>query len=448
MFGIGATLAINIALARLLGPAEFGTFLLISTVISCGALVAMFGLNEAGLRFVSASLAQGDCNTARAYLTQVFRWIAWATLAATTITVGGLAVFQAATSRFDHFWTLAGLTAIGLAALAWQTVTAEMLRGWHDLRAASLFSGGQGGGPLANAIFLTAIAAAILLYGHISATAAIGLLAGSIVCTLPIAIAYLSRRSRATLEPLAPKRAGAVLTDFQRRETLGVAGSLLAIQLLSFATQQFDVWIGGAVLSEHDLGLYGVSKRMMLLAAMPVQMAMLTVVSSIPHLHALGRIKELQQLLRRSAAYAAVPAVVALGLLMLFPAPLVRLVFGGSYADAAPALWALAAGNLALVLCGNPIHLLSLTGFHRTSLLVNALATALVVVAGPVAAIRFGFVGLAAVSGASLALQNVLLWILARRQVGIWTHVGFGDRSLRHESAEGLGNSAITMNEG
>ena len=47
IIGIVATLGSNILAARLLGPAEFGTYLLITTVIALGSLLAMAGLNEA-----------------------------------------------------------------------------------------------------------------------------------------------------------------------------------------------------------------------------------------------------------------------------------------------------------------------------------------------------------------------------------------------------------------
>lgn len=457
--GIAATLAGNILVARLLGPAQFGLFLLISTVISCGAVLAMAGLNEAGLRFIAESLAHGRLSAARAYLAQMVRMLALATPLAVLLITICLVFFHGVTARAQQPLLLVGLTAVGLALLAWQTVAAETLRGFHDLRAASLFSGGQGGGPLANLVFLGILALIVALRGRLEAIEAIAALVGSMTLTFPLVLTSLwwTTRKRTTaaqieVNPLAAARDeksdGQTLSVAQRRELFTVAGTLLSIQLLSFASQQFDVWIGGALLSETDLGLYGAAKRSLLLAAMPVQMAMLTVVSSIPHLYALGRRDELQQLLRRSATWAAIPSLAALAALIVFPQPLLSLVFGSSYVEAAPAIWALAAGHLALILCGNPIHVMAMTGFHRTALVVNALATGVLVIAGPLGALWYGAPGLAAAASASLAVQNGLLWILARRQAGVWTNVGLLPRTLPSaDRPETISNPAIKLNE-
>jgi len=51
--GIGATLAAHILAARLLGPADFGAYLLFTTIMALGSLMCMAGLKEAGLRFVA-----------------------------------------------------------------------------------------------------------------------------------------------------------------------------------------------------------------------------------------------------------------------------------------------------------------------------------------------------------------------------------------------------------
>src|SRR5438105_7619003 len=87
--GIVATLASNVLAARLLGPAEFGAYLLVTTVIALGSLLAMAGLNEAALRFVSESLALAKPDLARAYMRRALLIAAAASaLAAATVTSG------------------------------------------------------------------------------------------------------------------------------------------------------------------------------------------------------------------------------------------------------------------------------------------------------------------------------------------------------------------------
>ena len=58
--GIGVTMLCNIALARWLAPDAFGSFLLLSSLLALGSMLAMLGLNAAVIRFVSHSLGEGD----------------------------------------------------------------------------------------------------------------------------------------------------------------------------------------------------------------------------------------------------------------------------------------------------------------------------------------------------------------------------------------------------
>jgi O-antigen/teichoic acid export membrane protein len=430
--GILATLAGNIVAARLLGPAEFGLYLFLTTVVACGSLIGVAGLNDASLRFLSENLALGRRPLAVAYARRITKFCAASTLLAAGLMSVALALFQFATGRFAQPVLLISLTVVALAALAWQQLAGEMLRGWNDLRLASLFSGGVAGGPLSNLVFLAGIGGLLLTHSPVTSAAALAMLVASVCLTVPAALYCVWRtihRDSAHHAPAAPAEPTVGLSPGENRQLLSVAGALLVLQLLAFVSQQLDIWIGEALLPPEQLGLYGAAKRSMLMLAMPVQMAMLTIASGIPRLHAQSRRRELQDLLRGSATWAAMPSLAALVLLVLFPAPLLSLVWGGSYAGAAPLVRILAVGSLALILSGNPVHALSLTGRHRGALAINVIAALVMTIAGPLLAIGFGAAGLAWGAAAALAIQNVLLWWLARRELGVWTHVRFPRRT-------------------
>ena len=431
--GIAATLAANIWAARLLGPAQFGVFLLATTVIACGALLSAAGFTEAILRFTAESLALHQQERARAYLRHSVKITAIATLF--TVLLVGLSM--AATSwrpaGAADPWAIIGLISIGLALLAWQNLAAEGLRGWHNMRAASLFSGGQGGGPLSNLLFLVFLATAIFAGQTLTAVTALLLFVASIAAVLPFSWCCLWLTASSRDEFDSTERADLRLAPAERRELLHVALTLLATQLLAFGSQQFDVWIGAALLDQTDLGLYGAAKRSLLFVAMPVQMASLTVLSTIPHLAAAGRRSELQRVVRSAASWAAIPAIAALVLLVAFPRLLIGSVFGDSYDAAWPTVLALAAGYLVLVLSGNAIHTLALTGNHRAALAGNIAATVVLMVGGPIGAVTLGAPGLALASAGSLAAQNILCWLMARRFLGIWTHIGELRPALRQQ---------------
>ena len=113
---------------------------------------------------------------------------------------------------------------------------------------------------------------------------------------------------------------------------------LLANQLLAFATQQLDIWLAGGLLTPQDLGLYGAAKRSVLVAAMPVQMAMLTIVSAIPRLHVQDRKAELQRVVRGPRQPRRFPRS-SRRVADSLPAPILRLVLGASYSAASVGYW-------------------------------------------------------------------------------------------------------------
>jgi O-antigen/teichoic acid export membrane protein len=420
--GIGATLASNILAARLLGPAEFGTYLLVTTIIALGSLAGMAGLNEAALRFISESLGFAKRVRAAAYARRAVRIGAIASLAACTISTVAFASFLMATRRSLPPAALLILAAVGIVVLAWQQLGAELLRAFGNLKLASFFSGGQTGGPVSNLLFLVGLAVAALFVGPLDATIALTIAVASVCVTCPLVLLSLHRVTLAPLAELLGTEAR--LSKEQSRELLAVGGVLLVNQLLAFATQQFDILVAGGMLNGTDLGLYGAAKRSLLIAALPVQMATLTVVSSVPRLFAQSKMAELQKVVRSAATMAAIPSLIALGLLTLFPGPILGFILRESYSQAGSIVIVLAAGYLGLVIFGNPQYVLTMTGYHRAVLAVNCLSALVLVIAGVAGAWRFGAVGLAAGSALSFFLQNGILWWLAHRELGIWTHIG------------------------
>lgn len=421
--GIFATLASNIMAARLLGPAGFGVYVLVTTMIAFGGILGMAGLNEAGLRFVSERLSALQGGAASAYLRRVFQVLLVTSLLSAIAMAASMMVYFLIAGQSPRPWIIL-FTSLGVAVLAIQQVTAEMLRGYADLRGASLFSGGQTGGPLSNLVLLTGLGIAMLTVGELSPLSAVTLTVASICVTAPVAIWMIVRISHRSANHTGEPASHCHLSQAEHRQLLSVAIILMLNQLLAFASQQLDIWMGGALLPTAELGLYSAAKRSLLLAAMPIQMAMMTILPSIPRLHSKGQAKRLQQLVRSTASIAAVPSIAALVALAMFPGPILRIIFGGEYSGAAPTVIVLCAGYLVLALLGNATAVLTMTDHYRAVLMVNLLAAVVLLAVGSLGAYWYGTVGLAVGSSASMAFQNGVLWWLTRKCIGVWTHVG------------------------
>ena len=390
------------------------------------------GLSDAVLRFTSQSLALGRRELAVAYIRRTARLGVFSTLIAAGVTAGALFTFHATSDRLSQPGLLVLLTVLTLSALAWQQWASETLRGCNNLRLASLFSGGAAGGPVSTLLFLIGIGVLSLSKFSLSASSVMGLLAASVCTTVPFALWCVWRTIRDI--DAEPAETAVGLTSAESKQLLSMAGAVLAINLLAFVGEQLDIWIGKAFLAPDEFGVYGVAKRTILLTSMPVQMAMLTVMGAIPRLHAQKRYRDLENLMRGSAGLAAVPSLIALTLLVIFPEPILRLLFGGSYSGAAPMIRVLAIGQAMLIFVGNPSNVLYLTGQHRTALMINVVTALAVAIGGPWASIHFGVMGLTAVSAAALTLQSSLQWVFARWQSGVWTHIGLLKPQIGDES--------------
>jgi O-antigen/teichoic acid export membrane protein len=182
------------------------------------------------------------------------------------------------------------------------------------------------------------------------------------------------------------------------------------------------LWISGICCPHDQLALYGAARRLVLLVTLPVQMLNLTVISAIAELHGQGRRAELQKVLRGAATFAAVPSIAAIVVLIIWGGPILQILFGPYFRDAAMPLGILGLGQLFLVCAGSCGCALEMTGHQMVSLIVNLISAVALGVVGTFAAQRFGIMGLAVASASVIGLQSVTLWLLARRIVGVWTH--------------------------
>jgi O-antigen/teichoic acid export membrane protein len=108
---------------------------------------------------------------------------------------------------------------------------------------------------------------------------------------------------------------------------------------------------------------------------------------------------------------------------VLFGGPILSLLYGDYYRAAAWPLASLAIGQICLAAAGSAHCALLMTGQQLKALWVNALAALALIFAGSWAARHFGIAGLAAVSALVVSIESCVLTLLARRLLGVWTHV-------------------------
>ena len=252
--GIGTTLLVGIAVPRFLAAQEYAAFALVSSVIVFAGGLAMFGLNGTMVRFLAERLGTGDLGgAARALRVGLKLALASsAVVAAATgmiMATGGLRWFDL---PVDPVVTL--LVCAGVALLALQQLAAESLRGFHELRLASVLSGGQFGGPITNLLFLAGLFAAVRFIpdSNLNLRITLGLFVVALAFTAPATLICLRRTARRSLAGVETNRT-AQADRGELRSIVAVCTPLAILCGLSFAATQADLWIAG-VLRERRCG--------------------------------------------------------------------------------------------------------------------------------------------------------------------------------------------------
>lgn len=425
----------NALLARLLTPQEFGTYLLVLSVVSMGALVGCLGLNKAIVRFVAESMGLGQPGrTKRAIVVVVALGTSGALVAGLVyLLVGGFVgrnIFDA-----PALATVVGLTAGWIAVSTLQELFAETFRGFHDIRLATLFGGvaiGNSAGLVMRVLLLAGLVALWFGRGETDLTTIILITVGSASISALISGWFLYAKTAS----LAGDRS-AEYPEVRLREILGVSVPLLVNSLTVFMLVQADLWILAAFRSQEEVAIYGAASRFVVLVTMPLMIVNAVLPPVIAELYARGERSRLEQTMRPVATLTGIPSLLALAVFAAAGGPILGLVYGDFYSSGALVLALLSLGKLAMVWAGSCGLTLQMTG-HQTLMMWISIASGLLFVAGAVWAVQdFGAVGVAGVAAASVAFQNLVMVLAARIKTGIWTHVVFSVAPIRKLLARG-----------
>jgi O-antigen/teichoic acid export membrane protein len=98
---------------------------------------------------------------------------------------------------------------------------------------------------------------------------------------------------------------------------------------------------------------------------------------------------------------------------------LIRFLFGAEYVSTYPMLLILSGGYLGYTLFGPAGALLTMSGYEMLAARTFWSTAILNLVAGVIAAANFGVAGVAVVTATTIALNNALLYLFARRKIGV-----------------------------
>lgn len=406
MFGILASFALGIQLARGLGVTNFGYYSVALAVISLASIPAESGLPMLVTREVAAAAARKETHEVSAVIHWADRSCRWIALGVAAVVAIGALLLRGTFSQTLTESLLIGVPIIPLLALA--RVRSGAIWGLNRVVRA------QTPEVLVRPVFFSCtLAVAYLVHARVSPQLAMGLYCATTAIVLIFSSAWLRQA--------LPARPAELVETRKRSITSAIPMGLM--QGMRVIQGELSIVLAGLVAAPAVVGLLRIANITAITVAMPLMIMAQVGMPLMAKLHATNDHARLQNTVT-ALAQGQFAGIVLLSLpILFFPGPLLSLAFGHSFAAASGALQVLVVAQIVNAGFGVNIWLLNMT--HHEGRVLRALGIALIInaVAVPLLASRWGATGGAYALLISMICWNVISWRDAKRLLGIETSI-------------------------
>lgn len=395
---IATGLIVTLLLARAGGPEVLGSYAMAIQTAQLVSILAVVGCDQLALREVAAHLRLGDKAAAASHMRHYLKFVAPLAALVTGLYAGG--VWLLLNAGFAPAQEGALLAATGfVAANAFYLMGLGIVRGLGNAVRAQLFDG------LFTVPLALALGLLLLNGGRIEAVSSVLAATACLIGLMALLFGLVWRQTRdwgAVAVPDAPSpwRDGA---------------PMMLISFLMFFGQWLPQFLAGTLGSAADAGAFRAAWQV----AMPFAVIYSTVATmmSAPVSGDLrqGRPDLAHRRLRRYR-YAALASTLPVAVpLLIWPEPVLILLFGPAFAGAAPLLQWLVGANMLAILAGPSGAIITMAGRSRETMPWMIAGAALMLGLAFALVPRLGITGLAMAYAGGYALRIVQGWWLARR---------------------------------
>lgn len=403
VLGAGLTYASMVLLARWLGAYEFGIYAYVLVLVMLLGLAFSFGFSSSGLRFVSSYLARNKLRRLSGFLRQTFTMVPLLSVFASLTLAIFIFVFRDAIGPVYFRPMLAGLLSVPIWTLLNQLEATARAFGWVHVAYVP--------GYVLRPLLLVACVGVPMLFGlKVDAVSAVWAMLGACAFVALTQGVIVWRRARSRLASVEPVS--------HARRWFAVSLGFLVIDGFRMLLDNVDVLLIGRLLDPQSVAVYFAVIRTAGLVAFVSFSVIALAVPKFAQIHSTGTRQELQKFVSDVAQLMFWPsfaAAVALALL----GPFLLSLFGPGFVAGYPTMLVVLAG-LVLRAATLPVeYLLNMTGHHRDTMRVYAVAAAANVILNLVLIPPLGIVGAAIATYAAMLGGNVWLHQLVRNRLGI-----------------------------
>lgn len=408
-----SALLINMLLARLLNPDDLGMYFVLTSIVNALSILGLMGMNRLVVRLIAEKLSTGP-DKIRSILVK-----------AASMSGIGLLIIAAMYWAVLHDWFGKTMLELGengarnyivVWIVLWgcQAFVGEALRGFHDIRGASIF-----GLLLFNILLLAGLSGVWLTSNSLDLQSVLIIIVGALLITVMggLYALKLNFKSLPTDVIAASSPEGSNTTQSIAKPSLYLLLTSMSLLLVN----DIHLWLLSYLESESEVAKYGSALRLVNLLIFPLFVINQLIPSSVADLYVRNKKDKLQLLMYAGVIAAGIPSITALIISLVYGDILLEVVFGEQFMAAASCLSVMVLGHVMNAWSGSPGILLMMAG-HERQILIFSLSSALFGITASVLLIPdYGAVGAAAGTAVTVVIHNMSMWLYARIRLVIDT---------------------------
>ena len=221
---------------------------------------------------------------------------------------------------------------------------------------------------------------------------------------------------------LHQKKIGAKLKNVNPTyEFVAWTNSAIAFFLLGtlyILNSRVDVFLLGLLRGSDEVGVYNIVLKISEIISFGLVLINFVIAPIIAKLFVKSELRQLQQLATQSARIVLVIGLPLLLLIVFFRKSILDF-FGVNFFNGQEALLILCSGQLINILCGSVGTLLLMSGYQRFSIYSLTISTAFSVIFNIILTPKYGIVGTAIATAASIVMWNCLMYLFVRKKLNI-----------------------------
>jgi O-antigen/teichoic acid export membrane protein len=401
----GLNFVVAVVLAKLLGPSGYGTYAFVIALVAFLAIPSELGIPRLAIREIAAANARKEWGLMRGFIVRSHQAIGVLTV---VLLAGGLIVLSTWGDRIDPvrrqcMWL--GLIVVPLVSLG--ALRGAMLSGLRKVLV------GQLPEELIRPLVLLALVGLMFALGRNTASpvTVMGAHIGAATIAFLFGV-YMFLRSR-------PKELSGAAPQYRTSAWLWSSIPFGLTALLHLINGRTDVLLLGIFREDAEVGIYRVATQFSAMVIFGMRAVNAIQGPHIAHLHAVGDMQKLQKMITQSSR--AIVAV-ALPMVLIFIAAgpfIIRATFGEEYQASYLPMVILCIGQLVNASVGSVAWLLIMTGHERDATRTLFCAAAVNVALNLWLTPRWGAIGAAVATAATLTVWNLIMWYLVRKRTGI-----------------------------